>query len=117
MTMWGMMAIGFLVVFFALLLFKLIPPYLADLKVGTALNSLRKQAQTTGMTEAEIRTALRRRLDIDDVTAVDLRQDLTIERRGGGKVVRIAYEAQVPLAFNISALLEFDHSVEVAGID
>jgi hypothetical protein len=112
MTMWGLVMIAFLVVIFALLLIKLVPAYLADLKIGSALTSLQRQAQT-GMSNAEILTALEKRFDIDQVTHVDLRQDLTITRRGRVKVIRIAYETQIPLVFNISALLTFDHSAEV----
>ncbi len=116
-TMWGLVSVAFLVVIFALLLFKLIPAYLSDMKVSTALQSIQKQAQQSGMSRLEILTALERRFDIDSVTHVDPRQDVIIERRGQKSVVRIAYETQIPLIFNISALLEFDHSVEVPAIE
>lgn len=110
-TMWGMFTISLMVVFFALLLFKLIPPYLQDLKVKTALDSIEQQAGS-GMSNPEIMTALRKRFDIDDIEHVDL-SDITIQRRGVLKVIRIEYEAVVPLVLNISALMEFDHSAEV----
>lgn len=109
--MWGMFMISLMVVFFALLLFKLIPPYLQDLKVKTALDSLEQQA-SGGMSNPEIKEALRKRFDIDDVKHVDL-SDITIQRRGALKVVNIEYEAVVHLVLNISALLEFDHSAEI----
>jgi hypothetical protein len=110
-TMWGMFMISLMVVFFALLLFKLIPPYLQDLKVKTALDSIEQQA-SSGMSNPEIMTALRKRFDIDDIEHVDL-SDITIQRRGVLKVIHIEYEAVVPLVLNISALMEFDHSAEV----
>ena len=109
--MWGMFTISLMVVFFALLLFKLIPPYLQDLKVKTALDSIEQQAGS-GMSNPEIMTALRKRFDIDDIEHVDL-SDITIQRRGVLKIIRIEYEAVVPLVLNISALMEFDHSAEV----
>ena len=115
-TMWGMLVIALLVVFFALLLFMLIPPYLEDLKVSGALKSVERQAQGSTMSNIEIMEALRKRFDIDDVTHVSIK-DIKIESRGNFKVIKIGYERVVPLAFNISALLEFNHSVEVPAFE
>lgn len=111
-TMWGMFMISLMVVFFALLLFKLIPPYLQDLKVNAALDSIEKEASGSGMSKPEIIVALRKRFDIDDIDHVDP-ADITIQRRGVFIVVDIEYEAIVPLVLNISALLEFNHSAEI----
>ncbi len=111
-TMWGMFMICLMVVFFALLLFKLIPPYLQDLKVNAALDSIEKEASGSGMSKPEIIVALRKRFDIDDIDHVDP-ADITIQRRGIFIVVDIEYEAVVPLVLNISALLEFNHSAEI----
>ena len=111
-TMWGMFMISLMVVFFALLLFKLIPPYLQDLKVNAALDSIEQEASGSGMSKPEIIVALRKRFDIDDIEHVDP-ADITIQRRGVFIVVDIEYEAIVPLVLNISALLEFNHSAEI----
>ncbi len=111
-TMWGMFMISLMVVFFALLLFKLIPPYLQDLKVNAALDSIEQEASGSGMSKPEIIVALRKRFDIDDIEHVDP-ADITIQRRGVFIVVDIEYEAIVPLVLNISALIEFNHSAEI----
>ena len=116
-TIWQMVSIGFLVVIFALLLMKLLPPYLSDLKISGALSSLKKQAATGPMSRKEILIALEKRFDIDDVKNVDLRQDVIIEKRGRAAIVTIDYEVQVPLMFNISALMEFNHTVQVDASD
>lgn len=116
-TIWQMVSIGFIVVIFALLLMKLLPPYLSDLKISGALTSLKKQAATGPMSRKEILIALEKRFDIDDVDHVDLRQDVIIEKRGRVATVTIDYEVQVPLMFNISALMEFNHSVQVDASD
>ena len=110
-TMWSMFMISLMVVFFALLLFKLIPPYLQDLKVKSVLDSIEQQADS-GMSNPEIMVALSKRFDIDDIEHVEL-SDITIERRGAFKVINIEYEAVIPLILNISVLIEFDHSVEI----
>ncbi len=111
-TIWGMFMISLMVVFFALLLFKLIPPYLQDLKVNAALDSIEQEASGSGMSKPEIIVALRKRFDIDDIEHVDP-ADITIQRRGVFIVVDIEYEAIVPLVLNISALIEFNHSAEI----
>ena len=111
-TIWGMFMISLMVVFFALLLFKLIPPYLQDLKVNAALDSIEQEASGSGMSKPEIIVALRKRFDIDDIEHIDL-SDVTIERRGVFKVINIEYEAVVHLVLNISALMEFNHSAEI----
>ena len=116
-TLWSMISISVLVIFFALLLIQLIPPYLADMKVRAALDSIERQAKGGTMRNAQIMIALEKRFDIDSITHVNLREDVVIEREGRMKIVRIAYEAQIPLVFNISALLEFDHSAEVRAFE
>ncbi|MFQ5757374.1 MAG: DUF4845 domain-containing protein [Acidiferrobacterales bacterium] len=116
-TLWAMISISVLVIFFALLVIKLIPPYLADLKVRSALDSIERQAKGSSMSNTQIMIALEKRFDIDSITHVNVREDVVIEREGRMKIVRIAYEAQVPLVFNISALLEFDHSAEVPAFE
>jgi hypothetical protein len=60
---------------------------------------------------------LQRRFDIEDVRRVELNKDLKIENKNRMKVIRIAYQVQVPLAANISALLAFDDSVEVGRVE
>lgn len=116
-TMWAMISISVLVIFFGLLVIKLVPPYLADLKVRGALASIEREAKGRNMNNAQILLALEKRFDIDSVTHVNVREDVVIERRGRTRIVRIAYEVQVPLAFNISALLEFDDSAEVRAFE
>jgi hypothetical protein len=88
---------------------------MGDFKVKSALDSLAKQQDIASMSKTEIAYSLEKRFDVDDITHVNLKQDLTIEARGKGRVVRIQYAAVVPMIANISALVEFDHSREVAG--
>ncbi len=116
-TLWSMISIAVLVIFFTSLLIKLIPPYLDDMKVRAALDSIERQAKDSSMSNAQIMISLEKRFDIDSSTHIDLREDVVIAIEGRMKIVRIEYEAQVPLVFNISALLEFDHSAEVRAFE
>jgi hypothetical protein len=83
-----------------------------DFKVKTALESLGRQPDVGSMTVPAIQEAIRKRLEIDSADSFDL-SALTVEAKGKNKTIRIKYEAVVPMAFNISALLSFDHAVEV----
>lgn len=118
MTMWGMLFVLGTLAFFLFIGFKLFPPYMTDLKVKSALDSLSQQADVGTMSVPEIKEAIRKRLEIDSADDLfDLNKVLTVEPRGRVKVIRISYESVVPMAYNISALLDFDHSIEVRGSD
>jgi hypothetical protein len=117
MTFWGLIFVLSVIAIVVFFIFKLLPPYLADLKVGGALDSLAREAGVGSMTRLEISKSLEKRFDIDDIAHVRLDRDLFIEARGRTKVIRIRYEAVVPIVFNISALLEFDHIKEVRSDD
>lgn len=116
-SMWGFLSLTVLFVFFILLLLKLLPPYLEDAKVRTAVENVAKQPGSGGLGRKEIEQALERRFEIDDVTRVNLAEHLSIERGkdGRGNVIRIQYEVVVPLVYNMSALLQFDHSAVAGG--
>ena len=113
MTFWGLSFVLGVLAFSLFLLFKLMPPYLADFNVSTALKGLAQESDVGLKSKIEIIDSLAKRFDINNVSHVTLERDLTVELRGRTKIIRIRYETVVPLAFNISALLEFDHVAEV----
>lgn len=115
MTMWSLLFVLGTLAFFLFLLFKLLPPYLGDFKIKGALESLGRQPDAGTMTLPEVKEAIRKRLEIDNADDFDLNSSLTVTARGKMKVIRINYESVTPMAFNVSALLTFDHSIEVRG--
>ncbi len=117
MTMWGMATVLGLIAFFTLLILNLLPPYLENMKVKAALESVSRQPDIGAAPREEIINMLQRRFDIEDVDRVELTKDLKIENKNRMKVIRIAYQVQVPLAYNISALIAFDDSVEVGRVE
>lgn len=117
-TMWGMLFVLGTLAFSLFLFFKLLPPYMDDFKIKSALDSLGRQPDAGTMTLPEIKEAIRKRLEIDSADDLfDLNKILTVEPQGKMKVIRVSYESVVPMAFNVSALLNFDHSVEVRGAE
>ena len=118
MTMWGLLFVLGVLGAFMFLFLKLLPPYLTDMKVTSALASVGRQSDVGNMSKAEISEAIRKRLEIDNAdNDIDLNKTLTLETRGRTKAVRIYYEAVVPMAFNVSALLVFDHTLEARSVE
>jgi len=113
MTMWGLTIVIVLIVFFTLLTLKLLPPYLENAKVNAALKNLSRQPGIGAAPPEELMAMLQKRFDVEDISRVDLRKDLKIEGSNKLKIIRVSYETRVPLVYNISALLEFNNSIEV----
>ena len=115
MTFWGLVFFLSVLAFALFIGFKLFPPYMEDFKVKAALDGLARQPDIGTMSRADISLSLEKRFDIDNIDAVKLAQDLTVETRGRLKVIRIRYDNIIPIVGNLSILLEFDHIKEVRG--
>lgn len=118
MSIWSLSFVVGVFTFFIFLGFKLFPPYMEDFKVRNALDSVARSSDIGTMSKADISMALAKRFDIDNIDTVDPAKNLYIENRGrNARAVRIAYEAVIPLFYNVSVLLEFDHAKEVRGAE
>jgi len=113
MTFWGLMLSAVIFGFFVLLFFKLLPPYLEYAKVKTSLENIARQPDAGSLDKAQIKAALDRRFSIEDINDIDLNKTLFVEKKPGSMAIRIAYERRVPLAYNVTALIEFDNTVQV----
>jgi len=116
-TFWSLMTFLAVLGFILFLGFKLFPPYLDDFKVKSAMDSLAQQPDIGSLSKAGVAEALRKRFDIDNITGVDVNRYLRIEQRGPKKLIRLDYEVVVPLMFNVSALLDFEHAREVRAVE
>ncbi len=94
---------------------RLAPKYLEYMKVASTLEKVRDEfASNPGSTEIMLRRAIERHFDIESVTDVDSK-DIEIKKDGGSFTMRANYEDTVPLVYNISFLVTFDKTVEVAA--
>ncbi len=117
-TVWGILAIAVVAVFFLLIIVKLVPIYMTGMKVKSALNGLATQPDAGSMTNRQILEALYKRFQIEDIDEyITLKDTLRFERDGKTRIVRIAYEDVAPLFGNVSLLVEFDHHVEVGRVE
>lgn len=113
MTFWGLSVAALIFIFFVMLFLKLLPPYMEYGKVKTALDGIAKQPGTSEMGKAEIMAAFDRRFNIDSVDNIDLKTAVTVDKKPTGMTIRFKYERRVPLAYNVTALLEFDDTAQV----
>jgi Domain of unknown function (DUF4845) len=114
-TMWGMLFVIAVFVFFVVLFIKLYPAHYQNYKVKTALKNLAKQPDAFNMERPEIKAALDRRFTIDDVDQVKLDKHLFIEKKPGIMTIRIENEVKIPLYEGYSVLIEFKNVEQVSA--
>lgn len=112
-TIWGLMFLGFIFVVVVLLFFKLLPPYLEYTTVKTVLENVAKTPDIGNYDKGQIKIEIDRRFGIEDVKNVDLAKSLFVEKKPGNTTISIRYEVRVPIAYNVTALLDFDASKTV----
>ena len=94
---------------------RLVPKYLEYMRVAATLEKVRDEYESNpGTTEFMLRKAVERHFDIEMVEIITS-NDIEIKREGGTFTMRAAYDDTVPLAGNVSFLVEFDKTVEVAA--
>lgn len=114
MTYMGMLILLAVIAFFAVVVIKVVPLYLANFKVKSVLNSMKDERDIATMPSAEIEKRIMSRLDINDVDIK--RDDLKIVRSPNKTVITLNYDARVHLFANIDVVASFrDNSVEVGA--
>lgn len=94
---------------------RLVPKYLEYMRVAATLEKVSDEfSSNPGSTEFMLRKAIERHFDIEMVTVIDS-NDIEIKKEGGSFSLRASYEDTVPLVYNVSFLLTFDKTVEVAA--
>ena len=115
MTMLGILAIVIVVGAWLYAGIRLAPKYLEYMRVASTLEKVRNEFDSNpGTTEFMLRKAVERHFDIDMVGIIRS-TDVEIDKDGSIFTMRATYEDTVPLAGNVSFLVEFDKSVEVAA--
>lgn len=113
MTMLGILVLVVVVGAWVYAGIRMAPKYLEFMRVASTLEQVRDEYDSNpGTTEFMLRKAVERRFDIEMVEVITS-NDIEIKKDGAMFTMRAAYEDTVPLAGNVSFLLEFDKSVEV----
>jgi type II secretory pathway pseudopilin PulG len=72
------------------------------------------QAKAAGPGTREVQQAFDRNAEINNITSINAK-DLVISRDNGQADVSFAYEKRIPLAGNVSLLLDFDGTTDPSG--
>jgi hypothetical protein len=101
-----------LVAFFVLLILKIAPIYMDHSKVVNALAALKQTTDVQSMSEAEVRSTLDKRFNMNYVSDAKM-EDVRITKRGNYLRVEIVYEVVQQIAGNLSVLVQFNDKIEV----
>jgi hypothetical protein len=85
------------------------------MKIVQLLNQTKEQLDGQSPSVKDIRDALYKRAEIEDLRDIDTKKDFVVKPVSGGYTVSINYERRKPYVANISLLAEFEHSVEISN--
>ena len=112
MTLVGLMGVLIIAAFFLMLAIRLVPVYIEAFKVSGAMDALNED-NLRGMAEVQVKHLLVDRLEnFNDVHRVK-EQDIRVQRTDRGYIVRVRYEARVPMLGNVDAVVSFDETEEL----
>ena len=107
MSFWQLSIVIAVVIFFGVVGMKMLPLYLNDLKVQKAVKSVAQNPQMSKASPHEIRKALQKHWDIEDITRVKVAEIKLLRTKQGTKVLSYDYEAIQPIFYNVSVLINF----------
>ncbi|HXM83663.1 MAG TPA: DUF4845 domain-containing protein [Burkholderiales bacterium] len=102
-TLMGLITLLFILIFVALLGFKLLPAYIEYFTAKKAISAL---ARDRGATVAEIRRNFDNRAAIDNIDTVKA-ADLEITKQGNEVIIGFAYRKEIPLFANLGVYIDF----------
>jgi hypothetical protein len=103
----GLLLVSAVLVFFALVGFKLLPSYIEYWTVQRIISDIGRSPELRGGTIISVQNAFDRRATIDSVNSIKGR-DLEISKVGDGYEIAANWSTRVPLFGNINACLDFE---------
>lgn len=111
-----MIGMVFVVAFIGVYVFailKITPFYLEQIKVSSILEDVKRDLDGSKSSMAQIRNALSKRLDIEMVTGIDVRE-IEIKKSENGYRVQAKYERRAEFLGNLYLVTEIDEQVEIS---
>jgi hypothetical protein len=91
---------------------RLAPVYLTYMQVARAMTATATEFKSDNPDPANLRRALEKHWEIEDITAVDVK-DIEIVKGDDGVTMHVAYDEPVPYIANVSLSVHFDKTVKV----
>lgn len=111
-TMWGIMFMILVGVFFLFLFFKLFPAYMEDFEISSQLKSVAQEFRGKNPSPDDIINAIEKRFEIEDINNVKSRQ-AKIVPQGNGVAINLDYSVEIEMMGNADVVLYFDHHVPI----
>lgn len=92
---------------------RLAPVYLEYMKVAGVLQSVHAEFNGTNPTVRDIRRGIQNRVDIERIDVVKA-TDYKVSKDGKGYKVSISYSHKAPYIYNVSFVVDFEKSIEIA---
>jgi hypothetical protein len=108
-TMSGFLTLAIVLIFAALLVFKVLPSYIEYFYVQKAVDAIAKELDLQTAKPQEISSAFDKRAMVDNITAVT-GKDLEIVKEGNQSTIIADYSVKIPLVANITACIDFEAS-------
>lgn len=106
----GLIVVLVVLGFLAVMAMKVFPAWAEYRSIKNAI----AQAKAAGGSNREMQQAFERNAEINNITAISSR-DLVITRENGQADVSFAYEKRIPLAGNVSLLIDFAGTTDPSG--
>ncbi|NOY73597.1 MAG: DUF4845 domain-containing protein [Gammaproteobacteria bacterium] len=114
-SIFGWLLIIALIAFFVTTILTLYPMYYNHYKAMAHLKSITNNPATEKMNKKEIRRAIGKRFQVDNIEFINLKEDIDIEVKKKKITINLSYEVKAPLMGNISVVGDFyDNVFEVS---
>ncbi|MEI6318008.1 MAG: DUF4845 domain-containing protein [Pseudomonadota bacterium] len=105
----GLILVSIVLVVVAIFSLKLVPAYIQQYTITKIFRQIVQNPEFANATAADVRAAFNRQVSIDSVSAISS-GDLDISRDAGQLVIEAQYQVTIPLAANVSLLVDFKAS-------
>ena len=114
MSIPGMLIIAIMVGFYVMCFIKMVPHYSEYLTIKDIVSTVSAEHQPGTTTVGQVRRRLDRLFNTNQIYAIKI-GDIEIYREKGKTYIDARYEARIPIAGRIDAVLNFDDLLFVAG--
>jgi hypothetical protein len=105
----GLILVSIVLVVVVIFSLKLVPAYLQQYTITKIFRQIVQNPEFANATAADVRAAFSRQVSVDSVSAIGP-GDLAISRDAGQLVIEAQYQVTIPLAANVSLLVDFKAS-------
>ncbi|BBP00230.1 DUF4845 domain-containing protein [Sulfuriferula nivalis] len=113
-SLFGMFFVAMGLVFIALVVMKVIPPYIEYVSIKKVFNAMVADPQMQDAKPSQIRESYVRRSSIDNITSVKA-DDVDISRDNGKLTLSAKYHVEKPLFDNIGIYIDFAPTTDANG--